>query len=86
MRVGIPKEIKPKEGRVDLIPAGVGELVEHGHEVYFQAGVASGYADVDYRNVAVRIVEDAATLDSEAQGSGSVRARRLCRDHTANGL
>ena len=69
MRVGIPKEIKPKEGRVALIPPAAGELVKHGHQVYVQsgAGMASGYPDLDYRNAGVRIVEDAVTLYSEAE-------------------
>ncbi len=69
MRVGIPKEIKPKEGRVALIPPAAGELVKHGHEVYLQAGagITSGYPDLDYRNAGVRIVEDAVTLYAEAE-------------------
>lgn len=69
MRVGIPKEIKPKEGRVALIPPAAGELVKHGHEVYLQAGagITSGYPDLDYRNAGVRIVEDAVTLYGEAE-------------------
>lgn len=69
MRVGIPKEIKPKEGRVALIPPAAGALVKHGHEVYLQAGagITSGYPDLDYRNAGVRIVEDAVTLYGEAE-------------------
>lgn len=69
MRIGIPKEIKTNEGRVALIPPAARELVEHGHEVYLQAGsgIASGYPDLDYSNVGVRVVEDAVTLYAEAQ-------------------
>lgn len=69
MRIGIPKEIKPKEGRVALIPAAAGQLVNQGHEVSLQAGagVASGYPDLDYRQSGVRIVEDAVALYAEAQ-------------------
>jgi alanine dehydrogenase len=50
MRVGIPKEIKEDELRVALTPAGVRELVEHGHEVLIEtlAGVGSGISDHDY--------------------------------------
>ena len=33
MKVGVPTEIKTDEYRVALTPAGVRELVEHGHEV-----------------------------------------------------
>ncbi|MFQ5936456.1 MAG: alanine dehydrogenase [Acidiferrobacterales bacterium] len=69
MRIGIPKEIKPREGRVALIPSAAAELVNHGHEVYMQAGagISSGYPDLDYRNAGVRIVEDAVALYGEAR-------------------
>lgn len=45
MKVGIPKEIKNNESRVGMTPAGVSELVKHGHSVYVQhtAGVNSGF-------------------------------------------
>lgn len=42
MIVGVPKEIKNNENRAGLVPGGVRQLVEDGHEVYFQAGVGSG--------------------------------------------
>ena len=47
MRIGIPRELKPLEGRVGLIPAAAAELVRHGHQVFIehQAGVKSGYGD-----------------------------------------
>ncbi len=50
MRIGIPKEIKPLEGRVALIPDAAGELVRTGSEVYLQAGAGerSGYPDSAY--------------------------------------
>ena len=35
MIVGIPKEIKNNENRVGLTPAGVKELVKHGHTALF---------------------------------------------------
>jgi len=38
LRVGVPTEIKPQEGRVGLTPAGVRELVSRGHEVVVEAG------------------------------------------------
>ncbi|MCW2707146.1 MAG: alanine dehydrogenase, partial [Frankiales bacterium] len=34
MRVGIPREVKNHEYRVAITPAGVHELVTHGHEVF----------------------------------------------------
>lgn len=69
MRIGIPKEIKTKEGRVALIPSAVSELTGRGHEVYVQsgAGVASGYPDQDYRRAGAQVVPDAQTLYARAQ-------------------
>lgn len=50
MKIGIPKEIKNNENRVGATPAGVKELVAHGHELYVQhtAGEGSGFADEEY--------------------------------------
>ncbi|MBR5069515.1 MAG: alanine dehydrogenase [Bacteroidales bacterium] len=50
MKVGIPKEIKQGESRVGMTPAGVSELVKHGHTVYVQhtAGDGSGFPDKEY--------------------------------------
>ena len=53
MIIGIPKEIKSNESRVSMTPAGVHELVKHGHTVYVQktAGEGSGFSDADYEAV-----------------------------------
>ena len=50
MIIGVPKEIKNNENRVGMTPAGVKELVAHGHKVYVQhtAGLGSGFADEEY--------------------------------------
>lgn len=50
MKIGIPKEIKNNENRVGATPAGVKELVAHGHTVYVQhtAGDGSGFSDAQY--------------------------------------
>ena len=50
MIIGIPKEIKNNENRVGMTPAGVQELVGHGHKVYVQqtAGEGSGFSDEEY--------------------------------------
>lgn len=50
MKIGIPKELKNNENRVGMTPAGVAQLVAHGHQVYVQAtaGLGSGFADEDY--------------------------------------
>lgn len=36
MKIGIPKEIKNNENRVEMTPAGVAEFIRHGHEVMVQ--------------------------------------------------
>jgi len=50
MLIGVPKEIKTHEYRVGLVPAGVRELVAHGHTVLVEstAGEGVGLSDDDY--------------------------------------
>ena len=56
--VGVPKEIKDKEGRVSVQPDGVAELAYHGQEVIVQAGAGSGsgFPDDEYVAAGARIV------------------------------
>ncbi len=58
MVIGVPKEIKNNENRVGMTPAGVAELVKHGHTVYVQqtAGANSGFTDEDYVNAGARML------------------------------
>jgi alanine dehydrogenase len=42
MKIGVPKEIKIHEYRVGLVPAGVRELVDAGHQVLVQSGAGAG--------------------------------------------
>ena len=64
MRIGVPREIKPLEGRVGLIPAACSELVTAGHQVYIESGggVRSGYSDQAYRAAGAKITADAVEL------------------------
>lgn len=64
MKIGIPKEVKPKEGRVGLVPNAAAEMVKAGHTVTLQsgAGVLSGYDDSHYAAVGVNIAPDAKAL------------------------
>jgi len=50
MRIGIPKEIKPQEGRVAFLPEQVAALNKDGHSVYVEknAGLLSSVTDDDY--------------------------------------
>lgn len=58
MRIGIPKEIKNNENRVGATPAGVKELVAHGHEVFVQdhAGEGSGFSNEEFVNAGAKIL------------------------------
>ena len=64
MRIGVPTEIKKDEYRVAITPAGVRELVDHGHEVLIQqgAGVGSAISDEDYTGQGASIAPDAAAV------------------------
>ncbi len=50
VKVGIPREVKNNEFRVAITPAGVHELVRHGHQVLVEqnAGVGSSITDDEY--------------------------------------
>ncbi|HHH13114.1 MAG TPA: alanine dehydrogenase, partial [Thiolapillus brandeum] len=69
MQIGIPKEIKPMEGRVALVPEAAAELVRAGHRVLLQesAGEASGFEDEAYERHGVATVPDAETLYGESR-------------------
>jgi alanine dehydrogenase len=58
MLIGVPKEIKNNENRVSVTPAGVKELIAHGHKVYVQAtaGNGSGFSDDEYAAVGATIL------------------------------
>ena len=50
MNIGVPKEIKNREYRVGMTPAGVRSLVQRGHKVLVEhgAGEGSGIRDAEY--------------------------------------
>ena len=64
MKIGVPKEIKQDEYRVAITPAGVREMVEHGHEVFIEAtaGEGSAITDANFEAQGARIVPDAAAV------------------------
>jgi alanine dehydrogenase len=68
MRIGVPRETKPLESRIALIPEACGDLVRLGHQVLVQsgAGEGSGFPDDQYKRAGAVIMEDAAGLYSEA--------------------
>jgi alanine dehydrogenase len=69
MKIGIPREIKPDEYRVAITPAGVREMVDHGHEVLIEAGAGEGSAisDADFDAQGARTLADAAAVFAEAE-------------------
>ena len=69
MKIGIPREIKPREGRVALLPAACGALVDAGHTVFVErgAGVMSGYDDEQYNAAGARVLADAAATYGQAE-------------------
>lgn len=69
MKIGIPKEIKNNENRVGMTPAGVAELIRHGHNVFVQhtAGEGSGFADDDYRKAGATILPAIEDIYREAE-------------------
>ena len=69
MDIGIPKEIKPQEGRVALMPIHVSTLTSKGHRVVVEqsAGLASGATDQAYKNAGAEIVVFAKTVYANAE-------------------
>ncbi len=61
MRIAVPTEIKPMEGRVGLIPSACRELIRYGHSVFLESGAGeiSGYPDAEYVANGVEILPDA---------------------------
>lgn len=58
MIIGVPREIKPNENRVGVVPSGVELLVKSGHTVLVEtsAGNGSGFQDDDYVRAGATIV------------------------------
>jgi alanine dehydrogenase len=68
MIIGVPTEIKTDEYRVAMLPVGVQELVERGHQVIVQAGagLGSGLPDEDYAQAGAELVAAAADIFARA--------------------
>ena len=89
MRIGVPREIKPLEGRVGLIPAACSGLVAAGYPVAIEAGAGelSGYSDDDYRAAGAEIAASADELYARNELIVKVKApidgdlAHLRRDH-----
>jgi alanine dehydrogenase len=68
MIIGVPKEIKPQEHRVGLIPSTASTLTRRGHTVLVQknAGVGSGYPDEAYVAAGAQIMDTAKKVYAQA--------------------
>ncbi len=64
MRVGVPREVKNHEYRVAITPAGVFELVRHGHEVFIEqdAGIGSAITDDEFVAAGAKILSSASDV------------------------
>ncbi|OMH33924.1 alanine dehydrogenase [Motiliproteus sp. MSK22-1] len=69
MLIGVPKEIKNHEYRIGMTPAGVRELVGHGHQVMIQknGGTAIGLTDEMYQAAGAEIVETPEEIFARAE-------------------
>ncbi|MET0291293.1 MAG: alanine dehydrogenase [Steroidobacteraceae bacterium] len=69
MRIAVPKEIKNREYRVSLTPAGVRELTASGHSVVVEtgAGAGAGFADAAYLAAGATLEADVAELFAAAE-------------------
>ena len=69
MKIGVPREVKDHEYRVAITPAGVKELVDHGHTVSVEqdAGVGSSITDDEYVAAGAKIIGSADDVWADAE-------------------
>lgn len=69
MLIGIPKEIKNNENRVALTPSGAAALIGAGHKVMIEkdAGIGSGFTDLEYAQYGADIIETAKEVWEKAE-------------------
>jgi len=67
--IGVPKEIKPNEHRVALIPSGVEALTRKGHTVLIErgAGQGSGFPDEQYTEAGAKLVDTPEAVFAQAE-------------------
>jgi alanine dehydrogenase len=68
MIIGIPREIKPEENRIAIVPGGIETLVQRGHTVLVEsgAGKGSGYSDDELKKAGARILPKHGDIFAEA--------------------
>jgi len=62
--IGVPKEVKNRENRVGMTPAGVRAFTHHGHRVLVQkgAGLGSGISDATFEKAGAELVPRASDV------------------------
>lgn len=68
MIIGVPKEIKPQENRVGLLPSAAYQLIKRGHQVVVEsnAGFGSGFPDAGYERAGAEVVSTHAEVFARA--------------------
>ncbi|NWF52856.1 MAG: alanine dehydrogenase [Nitrospirae bacterium] len=69
MVIGVPKEIKPAENRIAIVPGGVETLVQRGHKVLIEkgAGIGSGFSDIEFIKAGAKIINNHEELLSKSE-------------------
>ena len=69
MKIGVPKEIKNNENRVGLVPGGVRQLVNDGHELFIEtnAGANIGISDQEFIKAGAKILGTAKEVFETAE-------------------
>jgi alanine dehydrogenase len=69
MIIGVPKEIKPDEYRVAMLPVGAEELTRAGHRVLIErgAGLGSGLNDALYQQAGAELIDSPVELFAQAE-------------------
>lgn len=69
MRIGVPKEIKVHEYRVGLLPAGVEDMTQRGHDVIVEteAGSGCGFSDEEYLRAGATLCDNAEQIYTQAE-------------------
>src|SRR4030065_1305329 len=68
MIIGIPREIKPEENRIAIVPGGVETLAHKGHRVLIEkgAGLGSGFSDEEFVKAGAQISDRHDDIFTEA--------------------
>jgi alanine dehydrogenase len=69
MIIGVPREIKPGEHRVALLPSAAYQLTRRGHTVLVEhdAGLGAGHADADYLQAGAQIAAEHDAVFAKAE-------------------